>query len=146
MVVSQLFAGSTLSLLRPPSHAAIPIRIKGALDDFFLYCFLFLPVVLTLFYSRIWAFEKYSAAVAIKKNLAMTQAVGRRLPNAAARFRSHVIPWHWGRFSLSTSLSPANSHSANYSIFIHHITTLHSPDTDSVFRLQKIKLLEPLPL
>jgi hypothetical protein len=26
--------------------------------------------------------------------------------------------WHWGRFSLSTSVSPANHHSTNFSIII----------------------------
>jgi hypothetical protein len=31
-----------------------------------------------------------------------------------------VIKWHWGRFSPSTSVSPANSHSTECSIFIYH--------------------------
>jgi hypothetical protein len=26
--------------------------------------------------------------------------------------------WHWGKFSSSTSVSPANSYSTDYSIFI----------------------------
>jgi hypothetical protein len=28
--------------------------------------------------------------------------------------------WHWGTFSTSASVSSANSHFTNYSIFIYH--------------------------
>jgi hypothetical protein len=52
---------------------------------------------------------------------AIAQAVSRWLPIAAARFRSRGLvkwdlwwtKWRWGRFSPSTSVSPANLHSTN---------------------------------
>jgi hypothetical protein len=50
----------------------------------------------------------------------IAQAVSRRLPTTAARVRSQVMwdlwwkKWHWGRFSPSTSVFPANSHSTDY--------------------------------
>jgi hypothetical protein len=55
---------------------------------------------------------------------AIAQEVSRWLPTAAARVRSQVRwdlwwkKWYWGRFSPSTSVSPANSHSTNCSIII----------------------------
>jgi hypothetical protein len=55
---------------------------------------------------------------------AIVQAVSRRLPTAAARVPSQDIwdlwwtKWHWGRFSPSTLVSPANSHFTDYSTFI----------------------------
>jgi hypothetical protein len=58
---------------------------------------------------------------------AMAQAVSRRCPTAAAaRVRAQVRScgtcdgqkWHWGRFSPSTSVSPANSHSTDCSTSI----------------------------
>jgi hypothetical protein len=55
---------------------------------------------------------------------AIAQAVSRWLPTAAGRVRVRagmcVLWWtkrHWGRFSPSTSVSPAN-HSTNFSIII----------------------------
>jgi hypothetical protein len=51
---------------------------------------------------------------------AISQAVSRRLPTAAASGTGQVMwdfwwtKWHWGRFSLSTSVSPVNSHSTDY--------------------------------
>jgi hypothetical protein len=51
---------------------------------------------------------------------AVTQAVSRWLPTAAARVRMWGLWWtkrHWGRFPPSTSVSPAN-HSTNISIII----------------------------
>jgi hypothetical protein len=55
---------------------------------------------------------------------AVGQAVSRWLPTATARVRVRAgmwglwwTKWHWGRFSPSTSVSPAN-HSTNFSIFI----------------------------
>jgi hypothetical protein len=61
------------------------------------------------------------------KGRAIAQAVSRRLPTAAARVRSKVMwdlwwtKWHWGRFSPSTSVSPANSPSTDYStLIIYH--------------------------
>jgi hypothetical protein len=59
--------------------------------------------------------------------LAIAEAVSRRLPTAAALLRSQVrwdlwcTKWHWGRFSPSTSVSPANSHSTDRStLIIYH--------------------------
>jgi hypothetical protein len=57
---------------------------------------------------------------------AVDQAVSRRLPTAAARVPSQVMwdlwwtKWYWGRFSPSASVSPANHHSAKYSMLIYH--------------------------
>jgi hypothetical protein len=55
------------------------------------------------------------------KGRAIAQAVSRWLPTAVARVRSRVgswdmwwTKWHWGRFSPSTSVSPANSHSTDH--------------------------------
>jgi hypothetical protein len=51
---------------------------------------------------------------------AVAQAISRWLPTAAARIRVRGSWWtrrHWGRFSPSTSVSPAN-HSTNFSIII----------------------------
>jgi hypothetical protein len=59
---------------------------------------------------------------------AIAQAVSRRLPTAAARVRGQVMwdlwwtEWHRGRFSPSTLVSPANSHSTDCStINIYHL-------------------------
>jgi hypothetical protein len=56
------------------------------------------------------------------------QAVSRWLPTAAARVRSQVMwdlcwtKWDWGRFSPSTSVSPATSHFTDYStLIIYHL-------------------------
>jgi hypothetical protein len=56
---------------------------------------------------------------------AVAQAATRWLPTAAAwvRVRRDVwdlwwTKWHWGRFSSSTSVSPANHHSTNLSNII----------------------------
>jgi hypothetical protein len=55
---------------------------------------------------------------------AIAQAASRRLLTAAARVRAQVMwdlwwkKWQWGRFSLSTSVSPANSNSTDCSTFI----------------------------
>jgi hypothetical protein len=54
---------------------------------------------------------------------AIAQVVSRWLPIAVARIRSRGLvkwdlwwtKWLWGRFSLSTSVSPANLHSTNCS-------------------------------
>jgi hypothetical protein len=61
----------------------------------------------------------------VKKGRAVAQAVSRWLPTAAARVRIRAGMWclwwtkrHWGRFSPSTSVSPANHHSTNSSIII----------------------------
>jgi hypothetical protein len=49
----------------------------------------------------------------------IAQAVSRRPPTAGLLWTK----WHWGRFSPSTSVSPANSHSTNCStiIFIYRL-------------------------
>jgi hypothetical protein len=52
----------------------------------------------------------------LPQGLAVAQAVSRWLPTAAARVRVRGLLWtkrHWGRFSPSTSVSPAN-HSTNF--------------------------------
>jgi hypothetical protein len=55
----------------------------------------------------------------------VTQAVSRLFPTAAARFRFRAGMWglwwtkrQWGRFSSSTSVSPTNHYSTNFSIII----------------------------
>jgi hypothetical protein len=60
---------------------------------------------------------------------ATAQAVSRWLPTAAAWVRVRAGMWglwwtkrHWVRFSLSTSVSPANHHSTSFSIIIITIT------------------------
>jgi hypothetical protein len=66
--------------------------------------------------------------VTITEGRAIAQAVSRRLPIAAARVRAQVslwdlwwTKWHWGRFSPSNSVSPANCHSTDCSTFmIYH--------------------------
>jgi hypothetical protein len=62
---------------------------------------------------------------------ATAHAVSRWLPTVAARGSSPGLvmwdlwwtKWRWGRFSLSTSVSPANLHSTNCStiILIYHL-------------------------
>jgi hypothetical protein len=53
---------------------------------------------------------------------AIAQAVSRWLPTAAitgqVMWDLWWTKWHWGRFSLSTSISPANPQSTNCSIII----------------------------
>jgi hypothetical protein len=57
---------------------------------------------------------------------AIAKAVTRRLSTTAARVQAQVrscgdlwwTKWHWGRFSPSTSVSPANSHSTDCSTFV----------------------------
>jgi hypothetical protein len=56
---------------------------------------------------------------------AVAQAISRWLPTAAGRVRVRAGMWglwctkrHWGRFSPSTSVSPANHHSSNFSIIL----------------------------
>jgi hypothetical protein len=58
---------------------------------------------------------------------AIAQAVSHRVPTVAARVRAQVIwdlwwtKWHWGKFSLCTSVSPANSHFTDCStLIIYH--------------------------
>jgi hypothetical protein len=61
-----------------------------------------------------------------EKGRVVAQAVSRWLPTAAPGFTSGQNMWgglwwtkpHWGRFSLSTSVSPINRHSTNFSIII----------------------------
>jgi hypothetical protein len=63
------------------------------------------------------------------KGRVIAQAVSRRLPTAAARFRAHVRScgtcgkkkWHWGKYYPSTSVSSTNSHSTDCStLIIYH--------------------------
>jgi hypothetical protein len=56
------------------------------------------------------------------------EAVSRWLPTAAARVQTPCLvmwdmwwtKWRWGRFSPSTSVSPANLHSTNFSTITYH--------------------------
>jgi hypothetical protein len=57
------------------------------------------------------------------KDLPIAQAVSRWLRTAAARVYSRsghvgftVEKWHWGKFSSSTSVCPANRHSPKFPI------------------------------
>jgi hypothetical protein len=66
----------------------------------------------------------WNIEVTIHFGRAVAQAVSRWLPTAAARVRVQAGMWglwwtkrHWGRFSLSTSVSLAN-HSTDFSIII----------------------------
>jgi hypothetical protein len=61
----------------------------------------------------------------MSKGRAVAQAVSRWLPTEAAQVRVREgicgLWWtkrHWGRFPPSTSVSPANHHSTNFSIII----------------------------
>jgi hypothetical protein len=57
-------------------------------------------------------------------NCISAKVVSRWLPTAAARVRAQVMwdlrwtKWHWGRFSPSTSVSPASSQLTDCSTFI----------------------------
>jgi hypothetical protein len=69
----------------------------------------------------------YAAMLQLRVGRAIAHAVGRRLPTAAARVRAQVrscgiCGGQSGRFSPSTSVSPANSHSTDCStiIIIYH--------------------------
>jgi hypothetical protein len=68
--------------------------------------------------------------------------IGRALAQAVSRPASHRggpeqitglvmwdfwwTKWHWCRFSLSSPISPADSHSSDFSIFIYH-TLIDNP-------------------
>jgi hypothetical protein len=58
---------------------------------------------------------------------AIAQAVSHWLPTVATQVRTEVrscekwTKWHWGRFSSSTSVSLANSHSTDCSTLIYHL-------------------------
>jgi hypothetical protein len=66
------------------------------------------------------------------KGRAIAQAVSLWLPTAVARVRARGLvkwdlwwtKWRWGRFSPSTSVSPANLHSTNFSIILITIGTI----------------------
>jgi hypothetical protein len=63
-----------------------------------------------LYYLRA---ESTATIIIIIMGRAIAQAVSRWLPTAAARVQT--TKWRWGRFSPSTSVSPANLHSRNFS-------------------------------
>jgi hypothetical protein len=69
-----------------------------------------------------WPIENSSLCKS-KAGRVIAQEVSSWLPTAAARVRAREGKWclwwskrHWGRFSSSTSVSPANHHSTNFSI------------------------------
>jgi hypothetical protein len=66
-----------------------------------------------------------SQTIPTPRGSAVAQVVTHWLPTAAAQVRVQAdmwglwwTKWHWGRFSQSTSVSPANLHSTNFSIII----------------------------
>jgi hypothetical protein len=71
-----------------------------------------------LFLRRHGQNTTYYAAELLEAGGAIANAVGRRLPTAAAGFVVNKVTV--GRFSSSTSVSPANTHSTKYSIIIYH--------------------------
>jgi hypothetical protein len=64
----------------------------------------------------------FDSSVITAVGRAIAQAVSRWLPTAAAwglvKWDLWWTKWQWGRFSPSTSVSPANSHSTDSSTFI----------------------------
>jgi hypothetical protein len=77
--------------------------------------------------SRKIAMSLFSIGAKDYVNRGILQAVSRWLPSAAARVRARVRTYgicdgQSGRFSPSTSVSPANLHSTDYStIIIYHL-------------------------
>jgi hypothetical protein len=74
-----------------------------------------------------WAMGRPEHTLSVRMGCAIAQAVSHRLPTVAARVQSQVMldlwwtKWHWGRFYPSASVSPANSHSSDYStLIIYH--------------------------
>jgi hypothetical protein len=69
-----------------------------------------------------------SFSYTLTKGRAIAQAVSSRLSTVAARTRAQDrscgilwgTKWRWGLFSSSSSVSPANSHSTDYSTHHHH--------------------------
>jgi hypothetical protein len=80
--------------------------------------------------TSIWLSTDYTA-LHHTADRAIAQAVSRWLPTAAARgsrpgrvmWDLEWTKWRWGRFSPSTSVSPANLHSTNFST----ITIIYHP-------------------
>jgi hypothetical protein len=88
----------------------------------FLYALIFCPCIHLAIYTHC-KFD-VEEIVSFQWGRAVAQAVSCWLPTAAARVRVWAGMWglcwtkrHWGRFSPSTSVSPAN-HSTNFSIII----------------------------
>jgi hypothetical protein len=67
---------------------------------------------------------------------AIAQAVSHWLPTAAARWDLWWTKWSWGRFSPSTSVSPANFHSTNCSTItlMYHLGLVNRPEVAAVPR------------
>jgi hypothetical protein len=66
--------------------------------------------------------QDYHISVTVR---AIAQAVSRRLSTGSAWVRLKITNlwlriWHLSRFSTSTTVSPANSNSVNYLMFINH--------------------------
>jgi hypothetical protein len=90
----------------------------------------------------------------LKKARAITQAVNRQLAIAAAQVRARVkswdlwwTEWRWGRFSPTTSISPANSHSTDCSIviIIYHLGLVQYAVPSGLMRKMKY-LLQKFPV
>jgi hypothetical protein len=69
--------------------------------------------------------KEFEQGLSCVSGRAVAQAVSGWLPNTVARVRVHVGMWclwwtkrQWGRFSPSTSVSPANNYSNNFFIII----------------------------
>jgi hypothetical protein len=79
---------------------------------------------------------------AVPRGRAIAQAASRWLPTAAARVRARVWSsgicggqnWRWGRFSPSSSVSPANLHSTNCSTItlIYHLGLYNRPEVAAI--------------
>jgi hypothetical protein len=102
---------------------SIVYRSTQALSTFGYYAVVFLSCYLYMLLAR--SVHRCSC-FELQHGRAIAQAVSRRLSIAAARIRVLVTScgicggtkWHWGRFSPSTSVSPANLHSTSCSTVI----------------------------
>jgi hypothetical protein len=87
--------------------------------------FLYTKFQIIRYYIMVSLLLHYNGNLVLYKGRAVAQAVSRWLPTVAAQvhvWAEHVgfvvEKWHWARFSLSSSVSPANHHSTNFSTII----------------------------
>jgi hypothetical protein len=107
-------------MMTTTSPFSVPTRARRKLNTRYIF-------------TRHTAIQHCSETITRSINLgrAIDQAVSRWLPTAAARVRARIwscgvlwrTKWRWGRFSPSTSVSPANFHSTNCSTItlIYHL-------------------------